>query len=73
MWEHSFDDPFIEDEYNPYASIMQNKNLDRRDDENGFLKLFLNLVEKHPEEYKEEFKKVFTDTFEDYSSEDSTF
>ena len=73
MWVHSFDDPFIEDEYNPYASIMRNKNLDREDDESGFLKLFLNLVEKHPEEYEEEFKKVFNNAFKDYNSEDPAF
>ena len=52
---------------------MRNKYLDRRDDENSFLKLFLNLVEKHPEECREEFKKVFNDTFKDYSSEDPVF
>lgn len=73
MWAYFFDDPFIEDEDNPYADVMQNKNFDHRDDEDGFLNLFLNLVEKHPEEYEEEFKEVFNNAFKDCSSEDPVF
>ena len=73
MWMHPFGDPFIEDEYDPDTDVMQNRNFDHRDGESGFLKLFLNLVEKHPEEYEEEFKEVFNSAFKDYSGEDPVF
>ena len=62
MYICSFDDPFIE-ECDPYDGVMQNRNFDKTED--GFMKLFLDLVERHPEEYEKEFEIVFNRTVKD--------